>query len=518
MALLGNGWDDPQSSAIMALSGGLLQGNFGAGLLGANDAYRQHKADAMKKQLIEAQIAETLAQADQRKTDAQLKKDAQARQDRILNGDPSTAVSPGAFAPAADGFGPTMPISQAPQAGGLVGQARAMGIPENAIQADIAFNGGKGISDMLFKRGVPDMQVTNGYAYDKNRTGPGYLPQLNTSQDGKTSMVQIGPDGMPVVSAPTGAYNTFAGYQNIQEGTKANFDPYQVTPKGESPQLTSRGAVMRRPDVQGQITQGEAGMRAQVAGPMGADPEAIKREIAQSVSDLTKKPLDPGSRSLLEAHVSDLSKQLAAISGPRASVGMPLQSDAEKEAQVQQAKADVMPTQQRQSGLDNSKFMLDTLDKALAHPGLDKATGLMSLNPLNKIPGSDAKNFNVLLDQLKGKTFLQAFDTLKGGGQITEVEGKKATDAIARLDTAQSTTEFKKALGDLRDVVLTGQARLTMGQSPTAPTAPTAAKAPTGAQPLPPNPSATSLRAGQTYTLPNGKDAVWDGFRFKVTQ
>ncbi len=41
--LLGQGFDDPRSAAIMALSAGLLQRNLAGGLLGANNAYAQGK-------------------------------------------------------------------------------------------------------------------------------------------------------------------------------------------------------------------------------------------------------------------------------------------------------------------------------------------------------------------------------------------------------------------------------------------------------------------------------------------
>jgi hypothetical protein len=54
-------------------------------------------------------------------------------------------------------------------------------------------------------------------------------------------MVQIGPDGMPVVSAPQGAYGTFGNYQRIQEGAKAALDPVTITPAGSSnPVMRSR--------------------------------------------------------------------------------------------------------------------------------------------------------------------------------------------------------------------------------------------------------------------------------------
>ena len=67
MGLLGQGWDDPQSQAIMALSGGLLQGNFGAGLLGANQAYGEAKQNALKQRMTQMQLQE----AQQKMEDAQ---------------------------------------------------------------------------------------------------------------------------------------------------------------------------------------------------------------------------------------------------------------------------------------------------------------------------------------------------------------------------------------------------------------------------------------------------------------
>ncbi len=61
-----------------------------------------------------------------------------------------------------------------------------------------------------------------------------------------------------------------------------------------------------------------------------------------------------------------------------------------------------------------------------------------------------------MLNQSKGGAFLEAFKALKGGGQITEIEGKKATDAIARMDRSQSKAEFDKALSDYEGVIKLG--------------------------------------------------------------
>jgi hypothetical protein len=110
---------------------------------------------------------------------------------------------------------------------------------------------------------------------------------------------------------------------------------------------------------------------------------------------------------------------------------------------------------------------LGVIDQAIKHPGRETATGLSSTtDPRNFIPGTDATNFQVLLDQIGGAAFLQGFQSLKGGGAITEIEGKKAEQAIARLNRAQSDEEFKKSLEDLREVLVTANKSLSGGARP----------------------------------------------------
>jgi hypothetical protein len=70
--------------------------------------------------------------------------------------------------------------------------------------------------------------------------------------------------------------------------------------------------------------------------------------------------------------------------------------------------------------------------------------------------GTDAANFRVRLDQIKDKTFLQAFESLKGAGQITEREGEKATSALNRMNAAQSEVEFIKAAREFEENVRIG--------------------------------------------------------------
>lgn len=56
MALLGNSWDDPQSQAIMALAGGLLQGNFGRGATDYAQVLAGAKDRELKRKMIELQM------------------------------------------------------------------------------------------------------------------------------------------------------------------------------------------------------------------------------------------------------------------------------------------------------------------------------------------------------------------------------------------------------------------------------------------------------------------------------
>ena len=98
------------------------------------------------------------------------------------------------------------------------------------------------------------------------------------------------------------------------------------------------------------------------------------------------------------------------------------------------------------------------IDSALKHPGLAGATGVSGLlNPV--MVRGDRKDFLVLVDQLRGGAFLQAYQSLKGGGQITEVEGKKAEQAQARLDTAQSDEAYIAALNEMRQLLLERKAK-----------------------------------------------------------
>jgi hypothetical protein len=133
-------------------------------------------------------------------------------------------------------------------------------------------------------------------------------------------------------------------------------------------------------------------------------------------------------------------------------------------AATDRAKAQALAQNELPQVESEANQTLGLVDKLVNHPGFSTVVGAKGPTGVPAaagfpIPGTDAADFTVLRNQLVGKQFLQAFQTLKGGGQITEVEGKKATDAIARMDTAQSEKEFRAAAEEFKGVISAGMNR-----------------------------------------------------------
>lgn len=130
------------------------------------------------------------------------------------------------------------------------------------------------------------------------------------------------------------------------------------------------------------------------------------------------------------------------------------------------------------SVVDNASQMLTTLDKLLPpvdaqgnplldaqgnpvpNKGLDEQfmsfLGIPVGQRTGAIPGTEKANFQAVIDQVKGGAFLQSFNQLRGGGQISNVEGDKATAALAQLSTDQSKEAFMASIKTFMGVVRDG--------------------------------------------------------------
>jgi hypothetical protein len=92
------------------------------------------------------------------------------------------------------------------------------------------------------------------------------------------------------------------------------------------------------------------------------------------------------------------------------------------------------------------------------HAGFESVVGL-GFPGMRFVPGSQSADFDRKFKQVLGKSFLKAFNDLRGGGSITEIEGVKATEAITRLSRFSSEVEFIRAARELEDILAKGEQR-----------------------------------------------------------
>jgi len=89
------------------------------------------------------------------------------------------------------------------------------------------------------------------------------------------------------------------------------------------------------------------------------------------------------------------------------------------------------------------------VEELFNHPGMEDAVGSLvksNMEP-NAFPqGSPSRDFITKYNQLAGKIFLSAFEGLKGGGQITELEGQKAQEAASSISRTLSADQLRGAM------------------------------------------------------------------------
>lgn len=151
--------------------------------------------------------------------------------------------------------------------------------------------------------------------------------------------------------------------------------------------------------------------------------------------------------------------------------------------------------------LASAEQAVTLIDNLIKDPQLGDRLGWKSKLPA--LPGTHGVALDASMKQLSGKVFLQAYGELKGAGAITELEGQKAQDAVARLNAAQSPEDYITALQDLRSVVAAGmgrtQDRTKFGQSGRG-----------GQASAPAAPPAAQRQRGAVYDTPRGP-MTWTG-------
>jgi len=212
-----------------------------------------------------------------------------------------------------------------------------------------------------------------------------------------------------------------------------------------------------------------------------------------------------------------------------------LQSDPEYQARMasartvatETAKSDVAALAEAPSAIEQGNAAMALLNRmvgdpkargaaAQPHAGFQGVIGATLMPGARLAHGTPEADFDAMLEQVLGGAFLEAYERLKGTGQITEIEGKKATQAITRMQRSVSESEFMQAAKEFRSALQTAldrtNTRLATARTRTQPPAPAGAgaqppaapAAPAGGFPSPTQAAIDALKRGQ------GTDAQFD--------
>jgi hypothetical protein len=145
--------------------------------------------------------------------------------------------------------------------------------------------------------------------------------------------------------------------------------------------------------------------------------------------------------------------QSTVITPTGAKVGAPLPIDVAGAAAARASGAATGTAEQAlPSVLNSSQRVIDAIDTALGDPALEGVIGPIQ-SRLPKVNQGQTRAQSEI-DQILGGTFLQAYNDLRGAGQISNAEGQSAKAAYNRLqNTDMSDADYRAALTDFRNQV-----------------------------------------------------------------
>lgn len=193
----------------------------------------------------------------------------------------------------------------------------------------------------------------------------------------------------------------------------------------------------------------------------------------------------------------------------------------EKEAgKLQAAAQNAYPEVERQTNqLLKTIDYLDTNPSRKAFTGFSGATTALTPDLLRY---TETRDYQGYLNQIKGGTFLAAYNALKGAGAISDAEGKKAEAALTRLQTVgPSEAGYQAALDDARETfkeILANAKKRASGEAfkssaPAAAAAPlaSATEAPAASSPAPAAPAASTAPPSSADAIAQARDAIAKG-------
>lgn len=268
------------------------------------------------------------------------------------------------------------------------------------------------------------------YAKSQFQTPETQTPQYFKSGD---DIISIGPDGQSRVAydAPDGPMDA-----GLPQGME--IDPETGRPRFMPEYIDGQRAIAEARGGNGQNVQSVQVLQ-------NGEIALIRRDgTFQPTGQFAKNPYqisDVGGVPTAIDRLSGTASQIATpeqVGGNKATIETVVGNEADRRT----AEKDLPKLQQE------ATLAVQTVSQLLEHPGFASRYGWSSLGGnIPALPEGKAADAQAIIDQLKGQTFLQAYEKLKGGGVITEIEGDKAQAALNRaFDQNQSPAAAKKAL------------------------------------------------------------------------
>ena len=310
------------------------------------------------------------------------------------------------------------------------------------------------------------------------------VSSTKVDKDGKIFMVMS--DGTQIDSGRVADYNTRimedgqgglvsvgTGGAGRGQGSTVNYaqpdDPAPVKGVDANGQPAAFGA-----DIDPSIIQG-----------ILQNPDAVQVDGGQrDVQQFSQPPAPPRSGPVRVASPAEqaAAKAAATARAENENAGLIADTAAQKQLATEQAKN----TAEAQNNLSKVRSVVSNVTRSVAEmrgaKGIDDIVGG---SVYSRIPdavaeplvgfisaGRDSADAMAKYKKLVGANFLQGFEQLKGGGQITEQEGQKAEQAFGRLQRSQSRESFDAALDELDSVmkeIMAGAESRAGGVSLTAP-------------------------------------------------
>lgn len=187
---------------------------------------------------------------------------------------------------------------------------------------------------------------------------------------------------------------------------------------------------------------------------LGEDGTAVQTAMPEGVT-LSREPikLDAGTHYVLLDPIT------------RQPVGQVPKDLAGAESEKAQGKAQGEAAAALPGAYAEAEHVIGLVDELIEDPYLKDMVGPVQ----GRLPNmsADAARVQSKMDQVTGQGFMAARQFLKGQGQITDFESRRAEAAMTRMNAAQSYDDYVDALREFQDAVRVGvlKAELAAGQS-----------------------------------------------------